>query len=271
MRHCVDIRAVLQSLVQDHVHHAQRQRAVRAGPDRDVPVGQCSGSRPVWVNHNQTCAVASRLFNERPQVHIVSVDIRTPRKHQLGQLEVLSRCAKLLAIHQVPRHAASLTANGSIQLACAHAVKEAAVHRPVAQHADGAGIAVRQNRLGPELGGNVSKARGNRVQRLIPAHALEGLMLAASFERAFGNARLALQRVENPLRCVHAVEILGHLSAEKTLRHGVCRVARNFHCAPLFVYGDQHPAGVRAIVRTNGMHNAKSAGFSSRGHSAIVS
>ena len=178
--HLVDIGAVFQALIQDDVHQAQRQRGIRAGADGDMPVGQRGSARAVGVDDDQPCPAAPRLFHKGPEVDVVAVNVRAPGQDQLGQAEVLGGCAQLLAVDQVPGHAACLGTDGPIQLACAQAMKEAPVHGAEAQHADGARVAVGQDRLGAVAVGSYLKFCGNRIQRLVPAGALKGFVLAAS-------------------------------------------------------------------------------------------
>ena len=172
---------------------------VGAGADGDVPVGQRRGARPVGIDHDQPRAVAPRLLHHRPQVNVVAVNVRAPREDQLGQPEVLGRRAQLLAVDQVPGHAAGLGADGAVELAGAQAMKEAAVHRSVAEHADGARVAVGQNRLGTVPIADLLEPRGDGVERFVPGDALEGFVLAAARQRTLCHAGLALQRIKNAL------------------------------------------------------------------------
>jgi hypothetical protein len=49
------------------------------------------------------------------------------------------------------------------------------------------------------------------------------------------------------------------------------RVARNFHRAAFLIHSNQNPARVRAIVRTDGVHDVKGRGGFGGRHDAIVS
>ncbi len=150
-------------------------------------------------------------------------------------------------------------------------MKETAVHGTVAQHADSARIAVRQNGLRPVTAGCFFEPGRDCVQRLVPTHALERLAFRAPHQRPFGNGWLSTERVENPIRRVDAIKIFGYLAAQKTLRHRLGRIALDFDRASLLVYLHQHGAGVRAIVRTDRVHDAKRSGCGSRVHAVIVS
>ena len=271
MRHCGNIRAILQALIKNHLHHAQRQGPIRSRPYGDMPIRQRRCPRPVRINHNQPAAIPPCLLNKRPQVHIVPVDIRAPRQHQLCQPKILRRRPQLLAVDQLPRLTAGLTANRPLQLARAQPVKEPPVHRPEPQHANRPRVAVRKNRLRPKLVADLLEPRSNRIQRLVPAHPLKGLVLAPLHQRPLGHTGLSLQRIQNPLRRIHPVQVLGHLPAKKPLRHRMLRIARYLYRAPIRIHGHQHPARVRTIVRAHGMHNAKWGDVGCGGHRHIVS
>ncbi len=145
MRHFGNIGAVFETFIQNHVHQAQCQRRVSPWTNGDVPVSHGRSTRAVRIDDDQARAVAPRFLNERPQVNVVAVNVRAPSKDELRQPHILCRRAVLLAVDQVPRLPASLRANGAVELASAKAVKEAAIHRSIAEHADGAGVAVGQN------------------------------------------------------------------------------------------------------------------------------
>ena len=150
-------------------------------------------------------------------------------------------------------------------------MKEAAIHRPIAQHADCSGITVWEDRFGTELVRDVFEARSNRFQRFIPGHAFKRFVLAAAFQGTFRTACLPFQRIQNPRRRIDPVKILGHLPAQKSLRHRMLGVARHLDRTALFVHGHKNPATVRAVVGADRVNDAKGSGCGSRGHSLIVS
>jgi len=59
-------------------------------------------------------------------------------------------------------------------------------------------------------------------------------------------------RIGHPIRRVHPIQILGHLRAQETACHRVCRVPLNPRSAPIF-HGDQHPASIGAVMWARGM------------------
>ena len=256
VRHFGNVRAVFQALVENHVHQAQRQRCIRAGADRNMPVGHGRGARAVGVDHDQPRPVAPRLLHKRPQMNVVAVDVCTPSKNQFRQPEILGRHAEFFPVHQVPCLPARLGANGAVELAPAQAMKKPPIHRSVSQHADGSRVAVWQDRFRSVAIACLLQPRGNRVQRFVPAHALKRFKLMAALQRSLRHAGFAAHRIENAVRRVHAVQIFRHLAAQKPSSHWLRRVALHLHRAPLFIHRHQHSARVRAIVRAHGVNHA---------------
>ncbi len=270
MRHFRDVGAVFEALVEDHVHHAEGQRRIRSGTDGDVPVGYCGCPRAVGIDDDQPRSVAPRLLDEWPQVNVVAVDVRGPREDKIGQAEVFGWRAQLLSVDQVPCLPARFGTDGAVKLARPQAVKEAAIHGAVAEHADGSGVTVREDRFGAVPVADLVKPRSDRIERFVPARALECFVLAPALQRALCRSGFAAQRVENAVRRVDAIEILRHLAAQKAPRHRLRRVAFDLYRAAFLVHRHQHRARVRTIVRANGVHDAKGRGSSRRGHEAII-
>src|SRR6185312_5044669 len=115
------------------------------GADRDVPVGQGGGACAIGIDDDEPGAVAPSLLDKRPEVDVVAVDVRTPGEDELGEAKVFRRRAQFLSVDQAPGSASGFGANGPVEPAGAKAMEEAPVHGAVAKHADGAGVAVRQN------------------------------------------------------------------------------------------------------------------------------
>ena len=93
----------------DHVHHGQRQRAVGAGPDRDVPVRVRGRPVPDRVDHHDLGAPALRLGHERPQVqvgrdHVAGPDEDVPGVHQALRVDPGGRADR----HRVGRAGAGV-------------------------------------------------------------------------------------------------------------------------------------------------------------------
>ena len=65
----------------------------------------------------------------------------------------------------------------------------------------------------------------NGVEGFVPGDALEGVVLAAAGEWAFGDAGFAPEGIEDAIGGVDAVEILGDFAAEEALGDGMGGVA----------------------------------------------
>ena len=111
MRVLADVIGIVKMFVDDHVHQRQRQRDISSWIDWQVPVGAGSGARAVRIDHHQLCAIAPRLFDERPQMNIVAVNIGAPGDDVLGMAKGLRLAAQLAPHHRDQRLAAGCGAN----------------------------------------------------------------------------------------------------------------------------------------------------------------
>jgi len=102
VRHRIDVGAILQSLIQDDVHHAQCEGPVCSWPDGNVPIRQRGGACAIGIDDDQTRAIAPSLLNEWPQVHIVAVNVCAPGEYEFGEAEVFGRGAKFFPVDQLP-------------------------------------------------------------------------------------------------------------------------------------------------------------------------
>ena len=116
--------------------------------------------------------------------------------------------------------------------------------------------------------GNRFQPRRNRIQSLVPAHALKRLQLFAAGPRTLRRSALPFHGIEQPVRRIYAVQILRYFAAQKSLRHRMRRIALHLYRAAFAVDRNQNAARVGAVVRTHGMNNAE---WGSSRHSAIVS
>src|SRR5271165_4488256 len=132
-------------------------------------------------------------------------------------------------------------------------MEEAPVYGTVAESADGAGVGIRQDGLRSVLIADFPEAHGDGVQRLIPSDALEGFQFAALYERAFGYACAPAHGIEQTIGRIDPIKILRHLAAEESARHRVIRISLHARCATRPVDGNQHAAGIGAIVRADGV------------------
>ena len=219
--HCVDVSAVFKAFAQDDVHHAKGEGDVGAGANGDVPIGECGGASFVGIDDDKACAVAAGLFDEGPEMNVVAMDIGAPGEDQLREAEVFGGHAVLLAIDVVPRDSAGFRTDGAIELAGAEAMEEAAIHGAIAKHADGACIAVGQDRFGAVGVGDVLETRGNGVESFIPGDALESLVFLSPEQGTFGETGFAAEGIEDAIGGVDAVEVFGDFAAEEALGDGM--------------------------------------------------
>jgi len=243
VRAAIDVCAIFQAIAQNDVHHAEGECSVGSRMDDEMLVGERCSPRLVWVDDDQPCTVPTGLFNEGPEVNIVAVNVRAPRDDEAGICEVFRRSAKANTVDAGQRRSTSRSADGAVELRSSQPMKKTAVHRGVAQLADGSGVAVGQDALGAMLVGDLLEPRSDLVQRLVPGDAFEGLGLAALWQRSFWNACLAAHGIEQAIGRVDAVEILRHLAAEKAARDRVRGIALHLDGASgQLVDGDENAA-----------------------------
>ena len=233
---------VVQAAVDDDLHRPQRQRGVGAGPRLDVPVGHHGGAGDARVDHHQLHAPLLRLADERDRVHAGADQVRAPQHDQVGLLHrVVDRRAVGHAVGVDARPHGGVDADRLLQARRLHLVPEALVHGPVVEHAERAGVGIGLHRLGAVLGDDLLQVAGDRVQRLVPADALEA-----------GAGPLGADppvRVQHPAVVVDQVQVVVDLVAQVAAGDRVGRVALHPHRAPgAVVAGHQHRAGVRAVV-----------------------
>ncbi len=56
----------------------ERERDVGAGIDRQIPVGALRGAGAIRIDDDEFGTVATGFFDERPQVHVVAVNVGAP-------------------------------------------------------------------------------------------------------------------------------------------------------------------------------------------------
>ncbi len=243
---------VVKILVDDHVHHPERQRHIGSGIDGNVPVGTLRRPRAVWIDYHQLAARAPRLFDERPQVNVVAVDVGAPRDDQLGKAELLGLGAHLDSVHRLDPEPARGRTDVALQLRGAQPVKETAVHGAVIQRAERAAIRIRKDRFAAELSRDLTKTIRDLIEGFVPCDPLKVGEIATT--AAFGNSLSAAHGIQHTTRRVDAVQILRYLGAQKPARDRMFRVAL-YLCCTTVLDRDQHSAGIGTIVRTGGMHH----------------
>ena len=166
--------------------------------------------------------------------------VGAPQQDQLRVREALGIHADRAAERRLDADLARSRAERALEARGAEAMEEAPVHRAVLHHAHGAGVVARQDGLGAFAGGRERlEPRGDLVQRLVPADTAE---LAAPLRPD------APERVQHALGGVGALEVAGDLGAQRTVGERHRRIALDLDCHPV-LHGDQHRAGVGAVVR----------------------
>ena len=123
-----DVIRIVKLFADDDVHHAQRQRGVAARIDEEMLVGRRARAIAAGIDGVEPGAVAARLHDEGPQMHVGAEDVRAPGDDQLGVPELLGfgAVAKAQSVDQAD--AARRGTDGAVEPGCAQAMKEAPVH-----------------------------------------------------------------------------------------------------------------------------------------------
>ena len=203
-RVALDVVAIEPPFAHEHVHHAERERAVGTRQQRDVLVTLFRRQRTVRVDRDQPCAVPLGLLRAAPQVQVGRDNVGAPEDDQLRVLELLDVGAVACTERGSERFAARGGADRPIEEARAEFVEEALRHRLALHHAHRARVAVRHDALRID-GCDRTQARRDRFERLVPAYASEASLALATD---------ALQRMEQPVRVIGALEITADLGAE---------------------------------------------------------
>ena len=78
MGYFVDVGAVFEPLVQNHVHHSECECGVGSRADGNMPVGEAGRAGLIGVDDDQAGAVAAGLLDHGPEMDVVAVDICAP-------------------------------------------------------------------------------------------------------------------------------------------------------------------------------------------------
>jgi hypothetical protein len=154
------------------MHQCQRQRTVGARAQGDVFVALVGRFGAARVDADDARAVSLGLLHLAPEMQVAGNRVAAPDQDQLRLGKELHFHADLAAKRLQQRLAAGSGANGAIQLRRTQPVEEARCHALALHQSHGAGIAVGQYRFGLARGNGV-EARGNVVQRFVPADRLE--------------------------------------------------------------------------------------------------
>ena len=256
-----EVGAVGEVLGEEHVHDAAGERAVRAGPERHVMVGDPGGPRLVGVHdHERRAPRLPRLGDVGHDVDLGRRRIAAPDDDQVRLRHLARIAAHISADTGPPAVAGKARADGLVLPRVAHDVAQAV--DPVALHqAHGAGVVVGPDRLAAVRLRGADEGIGDQVERIVPADGSEfaGALLAG-----------ALQRLREAPRVVHALGIARDLGADHA--RGVVVLPRASDGAdpvrrePL----DLQRAGRRAVVGAGGGNEFTRHGASSSGSGPAV-
>jgi hypothetical protein len=245
------------------VHHGEGQRAVGAGPDRDVPVGALGRAVAQRIDRHHLGPPLLRLFDERPHVQVGGPHVARPQDDVARMDEALRvHSGRRPERHEVRRARARVAerpfAHGRTQR-----MEERVAHRQAVEDPLRSEIAVRQDRLTAVLVDDLPKPGGDLVERVFPADALEpALTLRAD----------PPQREQDTLWAVGVVRVVVDLDAQAAAGERMLRISPHLRRPPV-LDGDEHGAGIGAVVRTRAPHDPHIVGHahgarSSRPHSS---
>ncbi len=200
------------------------------------------------VDADQLRAGALGLLRVGPEMQVRGDRVAAPDDDQLALGVVLDVHADLGAVGRSERLAAGRGADRAVEQRRAELVEEAPGHALALHQPHRPGVAVGDDRLGVgEVGaGDRLEARGDVVERLVPAHRLEpAAALGAD----------ALQRPQHALGVIGALGIARDLGAQRAVRRRMERIAVHLH-RPAVLDRDDDGAGVRTVVRTGGADKA---------------
>ena len=143
---------VVQSLADDHMGHAQRQRAVRARPGRDVPVGRTGRARAARVDDHDHTAITLGSFQMGHEMRGGAGWIMSPDEDDLAVGDVVVSDGPARPQGGLDGVFGRRAADGPVELAGAQPVPEAAAADAHVHQAQRAAVAVGQDGLGPVLG-----------------------------------------------------------------------------------------------------------------------
>ena len=230
---------VVQPVVGDELlHQAQRQRGVGTRQQGDVFVAFVGGFGAARVDAHQPCAAPFGLLGISPEMQVAADGVAAPDQDQPRVDKLLHPHADFAAQGVRQTLSARCGTYCALQLRRAQPVEKAYRHRLALHVAHGARVAVGQHGLLQSARGQVAQARGNIVQRHVPAH---GLKLA----RAFGAD--AAHGLQDAVGVVGAFGVARHLSAQRAAGLRVRRVTVDLDSDAIADGGD-HGAGVRAVV-----------------------
>ena len=237
--------AILAALVQDRAHQPERECRIGARPRREMLVAARCGVGAQRVDGDDVRPALLRREHEAPLVEVGGEQVGAPQDDEVRVLEILGIHAHGAAVRGLQRGARGCGADRRAQTRCSHRGEQAGTHDPALHHALGAREVVRQHRFGAVPLDRGAEAGRRRLDRLVPADALEApLALRAD----------SPQRMDDPIGVVQRVEVAVDLGAERAVRERIGAIAAQADCAAV-VDIDQPRAGVRAVQRAGPAHD----------------
>ena len=238
---------VVEAGVDDRPHHPDRQRGVGARQRAQMLVRHPRGAAAERIDHHEPRALLARVEQLSPQVRRRGERVPAPHQQIAGVRPLLRVHLGRDPVSHRGAHVAGGRADRALQVRGAESVHHAGGHdvpldQPLRSH-----VAVRQDRLAPELVARAQQPLRRDVDRLLPGGAPEVAVLAH-------------ERVQDALVRVHALEVVRDLAAEEADRDRMVGIARDLRRAPV-LDRHVHGAGVGTVVR---------AGAADEGHAAIL-
>jgi len=255
--------AIIKPFFDDETHHAQRQGCVSTGLNGDMPVSSAGSASSIGINHYEPGAITACFFDERPQVNVITVNVRRPRDDVSGVAEVFRVSAQFFPVDRNQGVGAGGCTDGAIETGGAEAMKKASIHGSIAQHPHVSCVGVREDGLWSVLFGYDLQPICDQVQCFVPADALEGFRFAAGGPSAFGCSGFPPHGIKQARGRVNAIQVLGDFGTEEAAGHGMRRIALHAGRLPQLVDGYENGAGVWAVMGTDSLDGSRG------GHSSL--
>ena len=231
------------AVAEQNVHDRAGERAVGAGPERQMDVRLLGRTRAVGVDDDQPgVPVPARTRDMGHHVDLGVHRIAAPDDDQVGVLHLARIRAVFDADPGAPSGIRQRDAERGMLARVAHGVAQpvdaVALHEP-----HRTGVEIGPDRLAAPFVGHGLEPVRDLVQRLVPADRGE-----RPDPRSFRTG--AAQRARQPGRMVHALGIAGNLGADHARRVGVALRAVHPADGARVQPFDVQRAGARAVVRT---------------------
>src|ERR1035438_8710042 len=233
----------MQAIANDDVHQPQGQRNIGAGIDGNVPIGKASSAGAIGIDHHQLGPVTPGLFDERPEMNVVAVNVGGPGDDVLRVTELFGFGPDLASVDRDNGVAAGLRTDAAVQLRRSQAMKEPPIHGGIAKHAYVAAVGIRQDCLRPVLRADAAQTGRYLVEGFVPANALESAIAVCAFRGRSPHG------IEDPVGRIDTVKIFRNFRTQKTARDGMFGIALDPGGASV-LHRNEHGASVGTIARS---------------------